>query len=377
MTPPDHPDPADDEEDENNHECPPHELNGSPAGPGGEPNPPDGGSDGGSDEDDGDEQGRDEGNIDEPIGHHGELDNMTVRDLLCLLGPILVERREPPPTAALNARRLKVNTPDEFDGRNPKNLKSFLVSCNNAFRVDPDTFCHHDKHVSYALSYLCGSAQCHFDTQLEDEDEVKFIPPNWLNDWPCFVEELREMFGDLNAEATAEAELDALRMQTNQKFTDFLVEFNTLLSQVNWGDRALHHWLKQVLPNCIKDALVLVEEPAAFNEWKRLVQNNDQRYWERQAEIRRDARPNTIRATPAPNAQYIGGGPFNLRNIRGLRYGKLPARCVSSYHSGRINTKAVNELTRGSLGLVSHGSESDMIFFPRLRVKIKKSMTDL
>ena len=39
--------------------------------------------------------------------------------------------------------------------------------------------------------------------------------------------------------------------------------------------------------------------------------------------------------------------------------------------------KAVNELTHRSLGLVSHGSESDMIFFPRLRVKIKKSMIDL
>ena len=43
----------------------------------------------------------------------------------------------------------------------------------------------------------------------------------------------------------------------------------------------------------------------------------------------------------------------------------------------RHESKAVDELTRGSLGLVSHGSESDMIFFPRLRVKIKKSMTDL
>ena len=73
-TPPDCPDPADDEEDENNHEHPPHELNGSLAGLGGEPNPPDGRSD----ENDGDEQGRDEGNIDEPIRHHGELDNMMV-----------------------------------------------------------------------------------------------------------------------------------------------------------------------------------------------------------------------------------------------------------------------------------------------------------
>ena len=120
------------------------------------------------------------------------------------------------------------------------------------------------------------------------------------------------MFGDPNAEATVEAELDALRMRTNQKFADFLVDFNTLSSQVNWGDCALRHRLKQVLPDCIKDALVLVEEPAVFNEWKHLVQNIDQWYWERQVEIRRDARlnsgTNTTRATPAPNVCNTSAG---------------------------------------------------------------------
>ena len=169
-----------------------------------------------------------------------------------------------------------------------------------------------DKHVSYTLSYLRGSTQRHFDTQLEDEDEVDFIPPNWLNDWPRFVEELREMFGDPNAEATAEAELDTLRMRTNQKFADFLVDFNMLLSQVNWGDHTLHHRLKQALPDHIKDLLVLVEEPAMFNEWRHLVQNIDQRYWERQAEICRGARlnsgTNTTCATPAPNACNTSAG---------------------------------------------------------------------
>jgi hypothetical protein len=288
-----------------------------PAAPRGEPTPPDGGSDGGPDENDGtddDEQDRDKGNDDEPSGPRGEPDNMTVWDLLRLLGPILVVRPDPPPAIAPNARRLKVNAPDEFDGRNPKKLKSFLVSCNNAFRADPDTFRLHDKRVSYALSYLRGSAQRHFDTQLEDEDEVDFIPPGWLHDWPCFVEELCEMFGDPNAEATAEAELDGLRMRTNQKFADFLVDFNTLSSQVNWGDRALRHRLKQALPDRIKDSLALVEEPAAFNEWKCLVQNVDQRYWERQAEIRRDARPNpgtnTSCGTPTPNmCNAVSGAP--------------------------------------------------------------------
>jgi hypothetical protein len=249
---------------------PPDECEqGGPAAPRGEQTPPDGGPDenDGTDED---EQDRDEGNDDKPSGPHGELDNMTVRDLLHLLGPILAVRPDPPPAIAPNARQLKVNAPDEFDSCNPKKLKSFLVSCNNVFHADPDTFCLHDKHVSYALSYLCGSTQRHFDTQLEDEDEVDFIPPGWLHNWPRFVEELREMFGDLNAEATTEAELDGLRMRTNQKFADFLVDFNTLWSQVNWGDHALCHWLKQALPDCIKDSLALVEEPAAFNEWKTL-----------------------------------------------------------------------------------------------------------
>jgi hypothetical protein len=232
---------------------------------------------------------------------------MTVCDLLCLLGPILVVRPDPPPAIAPNARQLKVNVPDKFDGRNPKKLKSFLVSCNNTFRVDPNTFCLHDKRVSYTLSYLRGSAQRHFNTQLEDEDEVDFIPPGWLHNWPHFVEELHKTFGDLNAEATAEVELNGLHMQTNQKFADFLVDFNTLSSQVNWGDRALRHRLKRVLPDHIKDSLVLVEEPATFNEWKGLVQNVDQWYWEQQVEICWDACPNpgtnTSHGTPMPNTR--------------------------------------------------------------------------
>jgi hypothetical protein len=74
--------------------------------PPGEPTPPDGGSDGRPDENDGtdeDEQDRDEGNDDEPSRLRGEPDNMMVRDLLRLLGPILAVRLDPPPAIAPNA----------------------------------------------------------------------------------------------------------------------------------------------------------------------------------------------------------------------------------------------------------------------------------
>ena len=145
-----------------------------------------------------------------------------------------------------------------------------------------------DKRVNYALSYLCGLAQHHFDGQLEDEEDEDFVSPPWLESWPLFVKELKDMFGDPNAEATAEAELDALRMRPSQKFTDFLVEFNSIASQVNWGDRALHHRLLQALPDRIKDSLALMEEPANFARWKQSVQSLDCRYWERQGEIYRE-----------------------------------------------------------------------------------------
>jgi hypothetical protein len=279
--------------------APRREDAGGAGEPDDDPSPPGGGPNGGPD-------GNDDEDDEDPL----DPNNLTVRELLRFLRPILADRLAPPPGpvhAPLGARRLKVNSPEEFDGHSPKKLKSFLVACNNAFRADPDMFRLHDKRVSYALSYLRGPAQCHFDTQLEDEEEVGFVPPDWLNDWARFAEELRDMFGDPNAETTAEAELDSLRMGANQKFADFVVEFNTLSSQVNWGDRALRHRMKQGLPDRIKDSLALVQEPVDFVDWKRLVQSVDQRYWERETDIRRDTWRNqghlpaeTFDSTPDP-----------------------------------------------------------------------------
>src|SRR5271170_5063779 len=107
------------------------------------------------------------------------------------------------------------------------------------------------------------------------------------------------MFADPNSEATAEAGLDNLRMRANQKFSDFLIEFNVLASQVNWGDRALHHRLKQALPDRIKDNLVLVQEPSGLLEWKHLVLSIDRRYWECQEDIRHEGR---LKSNPTQNS---------------------------------------------------------------------------
>jgi Retrotransposon gag protein len=256
-----------------------------------------------------------DGHTDERDGADPATDvpNVSARELMELLGRVLAGRTPAAPTPPVTSRPVKVNPPEEFDGRSARKLKSFLVSCNNAFRGDPDAFAHDDKRVTFALSYLRGSAQRHFDHQLEDEEEPHFVAPPWLNHWPSFVEELREMFADPNSEATAEADLDNLRMRANQKFSDFLVEFNVLASQVNWGDRALRHRLKQALPDRIKDNLVLVQEPSGLLEWKHLVLSMDRRYWERQEDIRREGRlkPNPTRNSSTPTASTAAAQPKN------------------------------------------------------------------
>src|SRR5271170_7465743 len=230
-----------------------------------------------------------------------------------LLGRVLADHAPVAPPAHSSASRpIKVNPPEEFDGRSSRKLKSFLISCNNAFRGDPDIYANDNKWVTFALSYLRGSVQRHFDHQIEDEEEPHFVAPPWLNSWTYFVEELREMFADPNSEATVEADPDNHRMHANQKFSDFLIEFNVLASQVNWGDRALRHRLKQALPDCIEDNLVLVQEPSGLLEWKHLVLSIDRRYWECQDDIGHESQlkgiaprnPGAPASTPPPQAPH-------------------------------------------------------------------------
>lgn len=321
---------------------------GDPGDPNGDPTPPDPSDNGDNNDDDDSQRGR------EP-GEHDNPGNITAEELLRFLGPILATRGPPIPATdptVPGAGRLKVNSPEEFDGHSPKKLKSFLVACNNAFRADPNTFQYPDRRVSYALSYLRGSAQRHFDTQLEDEDEPGYIAPDWLQNWTLFVQELRDMFADPNAEATAEAELDALRMRANQKFADFLVEFNTLSSQVNWGDRALRHRLRHALPDRIKDSLALVEEPAGFGDWKRVIQTIDQRYWERQTELRREGRTshNTTRGGQSANTRNTPSTPApptTTSNPRNNSGNPPPARSHLTTQGGLTQTERERRIAQG------------------------------
>src|SRR5271170_1512138 len=61
--------------------------------------------------------------------------NVSARELIELLDRVLADRAPAAPPAHSSAScSIKVNPPEEFDGRSSRKLNSFLVSCNNAFR---------------------------------------------------------------------------------------------------------------------------------------------------------------------------------------------------------------------------------------------------
>ena len=254
---------------------------------------------GGDGPDDGDDGG-DDGNGSGAEHHGNESDDLVLQFIRTMQD---VARREVTPSIGSSAKT-KVNAPTEYDGSDTKKLRSFLLQCNLVFRANPNQYNTDEKKITFALTYLRGPAQQHFDPYLEAEMEPGFDPvdhPAFMTSWREFGQELTLTFGDPNPEATAEAELDVLRMASSQKVQNFLVEFNTITSQLNWGQRALCHALYQSLPARLKDALSNAPHAETLQELKTAVLTLDRRYWERYEERGREFKTSSSSTNPIRN----------------------------------------------------------------------------
>ena len=79
----------------------------------------------------------------------------------------------PPPT--------KLREPDTFDGSDANQLWAFILQCSLHFQDRTNAFTTDTTKVTYALSYLTGSALSWFKPTLFD-----IIPPPWANNWDLF-----------------------------------------------------------------------------------------------------------------------------------------------------------------------------------------------
>ena len=71
----------------------------------------------------------------------------------------------------------------------------------------------------------------------------------------------------------------------------YFIEFNCLVSHIQWGDHALLQQAYKGLARCIKNEMVHHDWPITFLDLRKLVQAINHCYWERKAEVTRKANP--------------------------------------------------------------------------------------
>jgi hypothetical protein len=115
--------------------------------------------------------------------------------------------------APADCRKVKARDPDLFDGLDPLKLKDWLFQCNLYFISNPQTFEGADNaKISFAISYLSGSALRLFQTMIGEED-LSYTDNPLANSWDTFVWELTNRFSSADPKGEAHDELENLFMK--------------------------------------------------------------------------------------------------------------------------------------------------------------------
>ena len=129
----------------------------------------------------------------------------TLSEAISLLARTL---RDQPRQEPMANEKGNVRDPDQYDGSDTTKLCPFLAQLELVFKARPRTFALETKKVTYAISYLKGTALQWFEPYLLESQTLN--PPNFMVDFEAFKNELRTNFGPYDAVGTAENDLENL-----------------------------------------------------------------------------------------------------------------------------------------------------------------------
>ena len=174
--------------------------------------------------------------------------------------------------------RIKARDPDPYDGSDPAKLRAFLSQCKLMFRARPRDFDDDQVKITYAVSWLKGTAQRWYEPNLALADVDL---PDFAIYWEDFEEALKTTFGEPDPVASATLKLENLSMKDTYHITKYNVEFNELATLTGYGERALYARYYRGLATRIKDGLAISGKPAMLNALHTKAQALDLHYWER------------------------------------------------------------------------------------------------
>src|SRR5882762_6581409 len=121
------------------------------------------------------------------------------------------------PANVLTPKKVKVPTPDIFDGKRDK-VEHFIRQCSLVFARDPVNFAGSSNKITYTLSLIRGGlAQEWAGLKLDQRTAAANGEPNAVepfNGWIDFVYQLEEHFSDPNKEETTQRKLQEITRRT-------------------------------------------------------------------------------------------------------------------------------------------------------------------
>ena len=110
----------------------------------------------------------------------------------------------------------------------------FILQCSLHFQDCANAFSSGRAKVAYTLSYLTGPALGWFEPRL-----FALSLPAWVHHWDLFHTKLESNFSPFDPVGEAEAEIETLVMAEGSHSVMYFMEFNCLVSCIQWGDHAL------------------------------------------------------------------------------------------------------------------------------------------
>ena len=311
-----------------------HENPGNNPIPGGSGNPPDDPYDGAPDDPD-DPDNSDDDNNNTPQDLPRDQESVSAGDAIQLLVNALKSTGKPP--------KSKVREPNTFDGSTPKKLRTFLAQCRLNFEDRPTSFPSERTKVTYALSYLSGTALQWFEPAILEP--LSLSADHFMNDYDLFVDELKLNFGPYDPEADAEAAIENLVMKDTQHIVKYIVEFYRLTAEIHWDDKALCRRFYKNLPARLKNEISRLGKPRTLRGMRDLAQQIDHRHWEREEEIRHETPQRKPPPTHSDNRNNGNNHNGNSTNNSGKK--NKPPKSFPS-HNQSSSTSNPNSNNRNS-----------------------------
>jgi len=187
------------------------------------------------------------------------------------------------------APALKLHKPDNFDGTRAK-FSKFMTKLALVFSSDPARYTSDAAKISYAASYLSGSAEDWFEPHLN-----KATGTISFTTYEAFVRALKNAYDDPDACTTAERKLRSLK-QEDKDCSAYHAEFCTYATILNYNDRTKISFFSDGVNQGLKVALSYQASPLeTFDEFVQLCIKLDNR-----AKLLYTQNPRSAPSNPAP-----------------------------------------------------------------------------